>query len=115
MAEVTRVRTGLAGVLALLNYERADAPARGLDGSLAQDIDSRVVATRNEIAWVLTADTPVVNIAAIIIYTNGATTVTMTFAGLSCSGNPGLPIQTGSGVSLFQYNLIGKPGSLVIT
>jgi hypothetical protein len=47
MAEVTRVRTGLAGVLALLNYERADAPARGLDGSLAQEIDARVVAKRN--------------------------------------------------------------------
>jgi len=47
MADVARLRSGLNEVLALLNYERADAPVRGLGGPLAQEIDSRVVATRN--------------------------------------------------------------------
>lgn len=47
MADVARLRAGLREVLALLNYVHADAPVRGLEGALAQDIDGRVVASRN--------------------------------------------------------------------
>ena len=47
IADVARLRSGLREVLALLNYENADTPVRGLEGALAQDIDARVVATRN--------------------------------------------------------------------
>ena len=47
MMDVGRVRSGLAEVLALLNYEPANAPVRGLDGPVAQGIDGRVVAGRN--------------------------------------------------------------------
>ena len=47
IANVARLRSGLREVLELLNYENADTPVRGLDGALAQDIDARVVATRN--------------------------------------------------------------------
>ena len=47
IANVARLRSGLRKVLELLNYENADTPVRGLEGALAQDIDARVVATRN--------------------------------------------------------------------
>ena len=47
MADVGRLRAGLREVLAPLNYEPANAPVRGLEGALAQDIDGRVVASRN--------------------------------------------------------------------
>jgi hypothetical protein len=44
MMNVQRVREGLNDVLALLNYDRADAPVRV---ELPADVDGRVVATRN--------------------------------------------------------------------
>jgi len=47
IANVARLRSGLREVLALLNYGNVDTPVRGLEGALAQDIDARVVATRN--------------------------------------------------------------------
>jgi len=72
------------------------------------------LSTRKQIAWTLAADAPVVNIAAVILYTDGVNSLTLTFANLSFAGNRGLPLQAGSGKSLWQYNLIGKPGSLVI-
>ena len=48
MADVARLRAGLRHVVVtILNYDLADAPVRGLDGAVAQDIDGRVVASRN--------------------------------------------------------------------
>jgi hypothetical protein len=68
-----------------------------------------------KIAWDVDADAPSDTIAAIIAYSLGAATLTATFSNLAYTGARAMPIQTGSGLVVWRYQFVGKPGSLVIT
>jgi len=101
---------------------RYDLDAKALDSKrlptllkFGQERISLSVQMRDQIPWDVDADTPVTNIAAIIIYTDGVTTITFTFANLSHSGARVMPLERDDGVVIWPYDFIGKPGSLVIT
>jgi hypothetical protein len=66
-------------------------------------------------AWDIGADAPPVNIGATVIYTNGTTTITQTFTNLTRTGTRALPVQRESGLVVWAYEFLGKPGALVIT
>jgi len=71
------------------------------------------VSCRAEIAAFVYADTPAANIASVIVYTLGANTLTLSGSNLTYNGVFGP--RHSEGVNLYTYELVGKPGSLVIT
>jgi len=67
------------------------------------------------LAYDILADTPARNVAAAIVYTDGVTTVTLTFTDLAVIGGMTMPFQAGGEDVLWDLQLQGKPGSLAIT
>lgn len=61
------------------------------------------------------ADDPARDIAAAIVYTDGVTTITLTFTGLAVVGGITMPFQAGGDDVLWDLELQGAPGCLAIT
>ena len=67
-----------------------------------------------KMTWGVGEDTPAVNLAAVITYTLG-TSIVFTFASLAHVGDRAMPFVTDTGLVIWKYDLLGIPGSLVIT
>jgi len=70
---------------------------------------------REKLTWDVDADTPARTKAAVIIYTDGVTTITFTFSNLAHTGARAMPFVAEDGDVLWAYEFRGKPGSLVIS
>jgi len=65
--------------------------------------------------WDVDEDAPAVNLGAIVAYTDGANSITFTLTNLARRGRRSLRIETESGLIIWRYQFIAKPGALAIT
>ncbi len=99
------------------DLDAKSANEKRLPSSIAIGLEqvSLTVRLREKLTWDVDADTPTRNIGAVIAYTDGVTTITLTFTNLAHTGARAMPFENEDGDIIWAYEFRGKPGSLVIT
>jgi len=100
-----------------LDLDAKDADVKRLPTSIAvgvQEVRLRV-SLLEKLTWDVDADAPTRTTAAVIVVGDGTNAITFTFTNLAFTGPRAMQFQAEDGDVEWPYELIGKPGSLVIT